>query len=407
MGDTRKWRPTTTQGVYKQEGTSGVERFRVIYEAREIIDGKTVVKQRSRVFAAPKGKRVYRITEGENSQLVTPYDAARHFKADQDALRRAGHVTDVAGEEKTLGDFWPTYLDRPSKRGARRKSTQDNIERSYRNHIAPTFGNTPLRAIRPADVDEWYHQLQAGPAAKKKAASTLRAIFAVAVKVGLADRNPALVLDLPADNVRALDPDEVPTDADIEKLKLAIDDRYRLMVDLLASGLRIGEVVGLWRSDINLKGGVTIRHNLVEVSSRMEPGPLKTKNSYRTLDLGHLRDVIQRHLGLYSQPKADGYVFTGSGGKAPIQTSNWRKRDYYPALEAAGLPKIAPHALRHRIAWGLIDSGYTADQVADWIGDTPQTVRAVYANHPKIKSKVEIAAHLAERYQATNGKSGT
>lgn len=45
------------------------------------------------------------------------------------------------------------------------------------------------------------------------------------------------------------------------------------------------------------------------------------------------------------------------------------------------------------------------DQVADWIGDTPATVRAVYANHPKIKSKSQIAAHLGERHREANGKA--
>jgi len=403
MGDTRQWEKTRTQGVYRQLGAPGVERFRVIYEAREKRGGKTVVKQRSRVFAAPKGKRIHRITEGSDSRLVTPYDAARHFKAEMDAARKAGRVTDAAAEEMTLGDFWPRYLERPTRRGARRESTRDTITRSYENHIAPTFGNTPLRAIRPNDVDEWYHRLDTGDAARKKAASTLRAVFAVAMKLGLADGNPLVVLDLPADNVRAVDVDEILMDEQIGQLKGAIDDRYRLMIDLLAEGLRIGEVVGLLRSDVNLKGDVMIRHNLVEVSSRMVAGPLKTENSYRTLPLDHLRDTIQRHLGEYSQPGANGYVFTGPDGNAPIQTSNWRKRAFYPALEAAGLPKTVPHALRHRVAWDLIDRGFTVDQVADWIGDTPQTVRAVYANNPKIKSKAQIAAHRAERYREANG----
>jgi integrase len=401
--DTRKWKATGTPGVYKQLNARGVERFRVLYEAREVDGGKTVVKQRSQVFAAPKGKRIHRITVGTDSELVTAYEAACHFKGEKDAARKAGRVTDHVAAEMTLGDFWPRYLDRPTKRGARRESTRDTITRSYENHIAPTFGNTPLRAIRPNDVDTWYHGLKAGDAAKKKAASTLRAIFAVAMKLGLTEGNPVVVLDLPSDNVRAIDVEEVLTDEQIEKLKGAIDDRYRLMIDLLAEGLRIGEVVGLLRSDLNLKGDVTIRHNLVEVSGRMVAGPLKTENSYRTLPLGHLRDVIQRHLGEYSQPGADGYVFTGPDGSAPIQTSNWRKRAFYPALEAAELPKTVPHALRHRVAWDLIDRGFTVDQVADWIGDTPQTVRAVYANHPKIRSKAEIAAHRAERYREANG----
>ena len=402
MSDTRKWKATGTRGIYKQVNARGVERYRVIYTAQEKIDGKTVVKQKSEVFKGRKGELPYRITVGTDSERATPYEAACDFKSRMDSARKAGRVTDVAATEMTLGDFWPQYLEGRTKKGSlRRPKTVDTIDGSYRTHIAPRFEDTPLRAIKPSDVDAWFNALETGEAAKKKAAVTLRALFNKAIKVGLVDSNPATVLDLQADEVRAIDVDEVLTDEQVEKLKDAIDDRYRLLIDLLAGGLRIGEGLGLRRSDVNLKGDITVRQTL---SAEMVPGPPKTENSYRTLPFEHLRDVIQRHLGLYSQDGPEGYVFTVPGGTA-VQVNNWRRREFYPALEAAGLPRTVPHALRHRIAWNLIDRGFTADQVADWIGDTPDTVRKVYANHPKIKGREEIAAHLAERYREVNGGS--
>ena len=400
MADTRKWETTGTRGVYKQVNARGIERYRVIYEARVIEGGKAVAKQRSKIFSGRKGERPYRITVGTDSERRTPYEAACDFKSQMDSARGAGRVTDVAKDQKTLGEFWPEYLEGRTKKGTpRRPKTVDTIDGSYRTHIAPTFSDTPLRAIKPNDVDAWFSGLKTGDPAKKKAAVTLRALFNKAIKVGLVDSNPVTVLDLPADEVRVLDVDEVLTDEQIEKLKDAIDDRYRLMIDLLAGGLRIGEVLGLRRGDINLKGEITIRHTL---SAEMVLGPPKTENSYRTLPFEHLRDVIQRHLGDYSQPGAEGFVFTGPGGETAVQVNNWRRREFYPALEAAGLPRTVPHTLRHRIGWSLMDDGFTVDQVADWIGDTPDTVRKVYANHPNVKSKVEIAAHLAERYREAN-----
>jgi integrase len=402
MTDTRKWESTGTRGVYKQVNAKGIERFRVIYEAREIDGGKTVVKQRSKIFSGRKGERPYRITVGTDSERVTPYEAACDFKREVDRARGSGRVTDAVKDQKTLGQYWPEYLAGRTKKGNfRRPKTVDTMAGSYRTHIALTFGNTPLRAIKPSDVDAWFNGLKTGEPAKKKAAVTLRALFNKAIKVGLVDSNPVTVLDLPADEVRVLDVDEVLTDEQIETLKNSIDDRYRLMIDLLAGGLRIGEVLGLRRCDVNLKGDVTIRHTL---SAEMVLGPPKTENSYRTLPLEHLRDAIQRHLGEYSQPGPEGYVFTGPGRKSAVQVNNWRRREFYPALEAAGLPKTVPHLLRHRIGWSLMDDGFTVDQVADWIGDTPDTIRKVYANHPNVKSKVEIAAHLAERYREANTK---
>jgi integrase len=402
MADTRQWSKTATPGVFKQADTRGIERFRVIYQAREIVNGKAITRQRSQVFAAPKGKRLHRITVGADSRLVTAYDAARDFKAEQDAARKAGRTTDRVAADTTFSEFWPRYLERPTKRGDRRASTRATIDAMWRTHIEPSFGDRPIRSIKPDEIDTWFSGLTAGAAAKKKAASTLRAIINVAMKLGLADRNPVLVLDLPADGIRSIYREEVFSDEQIEKLKAAIDPRYRLMIDLLAEGLRIGEVVGLQRGDVNIRGDVTIRHNLVEVNAKMVPGPLKTEKSYRTLPLAFLRDAIQHHLAEYAQPEATGYVFTASGGTAPIHTNNWRKRAFYPALEAAGLPRITPHVLRHRTACDLLDRGFSVDQVADWLGDNAQTVRRVYANVLPT-TKAQIAADRGKRYVEANG----
>lgn len=44
------------------------------------------------------------------------------------------------------------------------------------------------------------------------------------------------------------------------------------------------------------------------------------------------------------------------------------------------MPKVPPHALRHRVACDLLDQGFSIDQVARWLGDSPATIRTVYAN---------------------------
>lgn len=46
----------------------------------------------------------------------------------------------------------------------------------------------------------------------------------------------------------------------------------------------------------------------------------------------------------------------------------------------AGVPRVSSHGLRHTSVSWMIDDGHSADEVACWIGDTPATVRAVYAH---------------------------
>jgi hypothetical protein len=50
------------------------------------------------------------------------------------------------------------------------------------------------------------------------------------------------------------------------------------------------------------------------------------------------------------------------------------------ACDAVGVPRISSHSLRHAYVSWMIDEGHSADKVAFWIGDTPETVRSVYAH---------------------------
>jgi integrase len=50
------------------------------------------------------------------------------------------------------------------------------------------------------------------------------------------------------------------------------------------------------------------------------------------------------------------------------------------ACADAGVPQVSSHGLRHTYVSWMIDDGHSADKVAFRIGDTPATVRAVYAH---------------------------
>jgi integrase len=62
------------------------------------------------------------------------------------------------------------------------------------------------------------------------------------------------------------------------------------------------------------------------------------------------------------------------------------------ACARAGVPRIASHGLRHTYVSWMIDAGHSADKVAFWIGDTPATVREVYAHMLEASSAPAAAA---------------
>lgn len=381
------------RGIYRNPSSKSI---RVMYQAVELRNGKRVTVQKVESF--PAGE--YRITlEDGTSKRVGVEAFARDFKAQKDRARKAGKVRDVATEEMTVGEYWARWIERPSDRTGkvRRPTSRGRIEVAWEQHIAPAFGNLPLRSITTSDVLDWHASLTCGEGAKNKAVRTLHSLMASASKEGLRLGNPVDGIKA-TDAVKAITASEVFTWEQIDHLAKTVDDRYRLMVYLLAYGLRIGEVIGLRRSCVNLKGHVKIQSQVTELNAQLVEGPPKSNNGYRTLELEHLAEELQRHIGQYAQSEADGFVFTSENGKAPIRPNNWRRRVFYPALAEAKLPKINPHALRHRIACDLADEGFTDEQIADWLGDSPATVRLVYRNL-MVNNRKRVAAHLAERWE--------
>jgi integrase len=67
-----------------------------------------------------------------------------------------------------------------------------------------------------------------------------------------------------------------------------------------------------------------------------------------------------------------------------IQTSTGRPVNYsaynkafVKACVSAEVPRVSSHALRRTYVPWMVDEGHSADEVAFWIGDTPDTVRSV------------------------------
>jgi integrase len=73
-------------------------------------------------------------------------------------------------------------------------------------------------------------------------------------------------------------------------------------------------------------------------------------------------------------------VFTGPRGSY-IDLRNWRKREWKPALEAAGLLRSRrPYDLRHSYASWMLAAGVPALDVARYMGSSVRMLDLVYAH---------------------------
>jgi integrase len=224
-----------------------------------------------------------------------------------------------------------------------------------------------------------WHQRDVGDLVTKlhndgKARNTIRNILSPLCK-GLNDAvdrelltaNPAAGIRMPKKTkVREA---RVPSPAELKKIlaKAAPTDEEippdtREIITVTASlGLRRGEVFGLKWKDVDLERGlVTIQRQIRAGGQIVEQ--TKTKAGMRTVPLfASARAVLEARADRLGMPRAwlknaDVWIFPNSIG-GPIESSNWSRREWRPALKAAGVEDLHFHDLRHFAASALRDAG--------------------------------------------------
>jgi integrase len=233
-----------------------------------------------------------------------------------------------------------------------------------------------LDAIGVLDVRHWVADLSASglaPATVQKAYQTLSKVLRGAVDAGLLAQTPCRRIELPRierEETRFLAP------AEIAQLADAIDARYGALV-LVASycGLRIGELAGLRRAQVDLEAHtIRVIENAVEVHGHLVRGAPKTKAGRRTVPVAPtIAAALEQHLVTYTPPGPEAPVFAGAGG-GTLRAAAWRSRFWTPATRAAGLSPLRVHDMRHTAVALWIAAGANPKQLAAWAGHTSVAV---------------------------------
>lgn len=118
----------------------------------------------------------------------------------------------------------------------------------------------------------------------------------------------------------------------------------------------LGKLAGLRRHRLNLlRASLEVTEMLVEVRGQLSFGQPKAAASRRTLSLpAFLVDALQRHVGRFASH--GDLVFAGRDGGA-LRRTNFRRRVWLPAVEAAGLERLRFHDLRHTAAALMVAQG--------------------------------------------------
>jgi integrase len=219
-----------------------------------------------------------------------------------------------------------------------------------RRHLNPTFEVKAIAEIREPHVRRWRKKLLdngVSAVTVAKAYRLLKAILATAADDGLIRRNPCRIKGAGQEKSAERPILTVPQ---VFALAEAIEPRYQALVLLGAlTSLRWGELCALRRADIDLDTRtVQVERSLTELQGGgLTFGPPKSEAGTRTVGFPDLiSPVLRWHLSCFTQDGEDYLVFVGPNG-APLRRGNFRRRVWLKTLNAAGLPKIHFHDLRH------------------------------------------------------------
>lgn len=314
----------------------------------------------------------------------------RYFTADSHAeaqerlaelvAERGGGVS-VAAHKLTVRGFITQWLD--YKRHHVRAKTFTEYEHLARTEITPRLGHVLLTRLQPLDVERMVTTMVNEGQSARKAQTTLKVLKVAlrqAVDWGLLRASPAIRARAPRQphqDLHVWTPGEART-----FLAAASGNRlYALFYLALDTGMRRGELLGLHWKDVDLaKGIVRVRHNLVEVGTRIELGEPKTRASRRVISLApDTVQVLHDHrlnqlLELGHEPPM---VFASTVGTF-VQPSNLA-RSFRAITATAGVPRIRLHDLRHTAASLAIRNGADLKALSERLGHaTPSITLNVY-----------------------------
>lgn len=332
----------------------------------------TMPNGRRRYFSAP--------TRAEASAKVG--DAAAALRGGR--LAPDGRVTVAAYLEGWLKESERRVLER----------TLRGYESAVRLHIVPVVGRVRLVQLSARHVVEVMGQMTragAAPSHVARVRSILSRALAEAVRTGALVRNVATLAPPP----RQVEPERVWLDASQAAafLAAAASDRDGPVLSLiLLLGLRQGEAQGLRWDDYSAeRGQIEIRRTVYKRGGEWIENAPKSAASRRTLPVpGPAAELLERERqrqALAEQLTAAGPIFLSRAGKP--YGKDRLLLGLHRLLDAAGLPRIRMHDLRHSTASILLERGVSPRVVADLLG------------HSKIATTLGIYSHVTARLVTT------
>jgi integrase len=284
----------------------------------------------------------------------------------------------------TVNELLDLYLDGLDADQRLSPKTRHDYRVYAQTYVRKPLGNRKVRDVTPEVILTWQRRLLAEGGAKdgrplapntiRLARAPLAGALKLAASSGIVAVNPLMHAPRPKAR-RSVSRYWSPEQAR-EFLSLMEGDRtYPVWAFLMCAGLRIGELVALRWSNVDLTEGVV---SVVEFSTYLGhdvvPSPGKSRDAIRRVDIdtalaGVLR--AQRAQQAKERLAADsyeesGHVFTRPAG-GPYHPQ-YLSRLLGRYSEELGLPRLTAHGLRHTCATLMLANGVPPKVAAERLG---------------------------------------
>jgi integrase len=297
------------------------------------------------------------------------------FKSKSSALKHYREVieprlngTSGVDPSTTLAEYVDLYLQGHAPNIAASSLT---VLRDRLRRATEKFGSTPLSDLerQAPQIRAWRSSLAEG--SRFGATQALRQVLEQAIRDGVITRNPAKIA---GPNPAPRRPEIEPfTAAEIDQICDELGPWAPMVRFAAATGLRPCEWLALERRDVRREEGVV----LVERSfSRGQLSEGKTAKSRRRVPLSSVALAALDAM----PPRIDTpLIFASPTGKR-LSLNNWHRREWMPALSAAGIHHGTVYTLRHTFATNALAAGISLFDLSRFMGTSIEMIDRTYGH---------------------------
>lgn len=319
--------------------------------------------------------------------------AAKKWKEDMASMKRNDPLALLRiNQQISFQDLFDQWFEAKikNKRGIK---TIYQYERFYNKHLSQ-FANRKLHTITSYEIEKYINVLivkKLKPKSVNNIIIFLKQIFKYAFEQNLILKNPLREVSTifePEIDINYLFTEEIKLLLNANRFKSI----YPLLVFVLNTGLRIGEIAGLCWDCINFeKRQILVKRTLSRMSGLQEY--TKTK-AIRYLPMND--EVYDLLKFLWKNQKSEVFIFTDETGKS-LCPDHYSSRHFKAALDLAGIKRIRFHDMRHTFASHYMMNGGNIYDLQKLLG------------HKDIKTTMKYAhlspEHLLEASKVVNFKS--